>query len=313
MPAATSDPADDLAKATALATGSTAGANDAIPTRTLILGMAHADGTILADELYPVAAACGLSGEQIRSCLRRLIAEGLLTREGRGQQATFRSTTAGMRSLRIAMERTKLAYAQDAAGKGWDRKWRVVAFAIPESQRAARDGLREFLLEVGGAPVQNGLYVSPHDWHKSVALRAERLGVRDYVSMATTDDLDVGGETDPRKLARRLWNVDELGARYEAFVERYKHVPEVLSSLRQRRERLAEATFLPGTFAMAATLNECFLADPLLPPELLPRPWPGRAARDLAARSRRLAVAILDTHTRPTLFHLLSEAADSFR
>ena len=30
------------------------------------------------------------------------------------------------------------------------------------------------------------------------------------------------GETDPRKLARRLWNVDELGARYEAFVERIR-------------------------------------------------------------------------------------------
>jgi phenylacetic acid degradation operon negative regulatory protein len=275
--------------------------------------MAHADGTVLAEELYPVAAACGLSTEQVRSCLRRLIGEGLLTREGRGQQATFRSTDAGLRSMRITMERTKLAYAQDAAGKGWDRQWRLVAFAIPEGQRAGRDGLREFLLELGGAAVQNGLYVSPHDWHRSVAVRAERLGVREYLAMSTTDDLDVGGETDPRKLARRLWNIDELGARYEAFVERYQHVPEELSSLRQRRERLPEATFLPGTFAMAATLNECFLTDPLLPPELLPRPWPGRAARDLAARSRRLAVAILESHTRPTLFHLLYEAIDSMR
>ncbi|MGZ4717942.1 MAG: hypothetical protein ACXWCB_14740, partial [Acidimicrobiales bacterium] len=48
-----------------------------IPTRVLVLGMAHHDGTIVADELYPVADACRLTGDQIRSCLRRLVAEGL--------------------------------------------------------------------------------------------------------------------------------------------------------------------------------------------------------------------------------------------
>ena len=48
-----------------------------IPTRVLVLGMAHEDGSIRADELYPVAEACGQTAEQVRSCLRRLVSDGL--------------------------------------------------------------------------------------------------------------------------------------------------------------------------------------------------------------------------------------------
>jgi phenylacetic acid degradation operon negative regulatory protein len=64
---------------------------------------------------------------------------------------------------------------------------------------------------------------------------------------------------------------------------------------------------------MAVALNECFAVDPLLPPELLPRPWPGRSARDLVVRSRRLAVASLQSHTRPTLFRMFDDAIDAVR
>ena len=41
-----------------------------IPTRVLVFGMTHEDGTIRADELYPVAEACGQTPEHIRRKLR---------------------------------------------------------------------------------------------------------------------------------------------------------------------------------------------------------------------------------------------------
>ena len=98
-----------------------------IPTRTLVLGMAHDDGTVHAAELYPVAEACGQSGEQVRSCLRRLVGEGLFERRGEGRDARFVATTAGMAALGASIERTRLAYSMDAAGRGWDGRWRLVA------------------------------------------------------------------------------------------------------------------------------------------------------------------------------------------
>lgn len=279
-----------------------------VPTRTLVLGMAHEDGVINGAELYPVAEACRLSPEQVRSCLRRLISEGLLEREGRGATATYRSTPAGLAALRLTMARTRLAYRHDAAGKGWDRQWRLVAFAMPEDMRTARDAFREVLRDLGGAPIQNGLYVSALDWHALVRNAAQRIGVSDYVTLASTDDLHVGGQSDPRLLARRLWPVDQIAAGYEAFIARFSTTVDDLTAIRQRRERLSDARFLPGAFAMATALNEAFDDDPLLPPELLPRPWPGRLARDLVIRSRRLAVSLLESHQRPTLFRLFDEA-----
>ena len=103
------------------------------------------DGTVAMQALLPVAEACGQSSEQLRSCLRRLVAEGLFEREGTGQAAVYAATEAGMAALGQSVERQRLAYAQDAAGRGWDRHWRLVAFAIPEVRRAARDAFRDRL------------------------------------------------------------------------------------------------------------------------------------------------------------------------
>jgi phenylacetic acid degradation operon negative regulatory protein len=264
--------------------------------------MAHEDGTILSEELLPVAEACGLTPDQVRSCLRRLVTEGLFDREGTGKQTAFVATAKGMAELGLSIERTRLAYVQDAAGRGWDRQWRVVAFAVPERARTARDAFRDHLLELGGAPIQGGLYVSPHPWHKDVQAEAERLAIKDAVTLATTDDLEVANERDPRKLAATLWPLDDLARRYQSFVDRYHTVPDRLQEMKHKHERLPDTYFLPGALAMGVDFQTCFNDDPLLPPELLPRPWPGRQARELLLTSRRLALAIRKGQGRPALF-----------
>jgi len=269
--------------------------------------MARADGTIHATELYPVAEACGHTTEQLRSCLRRMMSEKLLAREGSGRTAVFRTTPAGERLLGTTMERHQLAYLQDAQGRGWDRRWHLVAFAIPEARRGARDQLRDRLISFGGAAVGNGLYVSAHPWEKDVRGEAERLGVLESLTVASTDDLDVSGVHDPRGIAQRLWPVAELAARYQRFIEQFGGVVPLLQGLRARHERIADADFLPGALQMVIAFNECFGADPLLPPELLPRPWPGRAARELLVTSRRLALRLREAHERPALFRAFDD------
>jgi len=273
-----------------------------IPTRVLVLGMAHHDGTIVGDELYPIATACGLTDDQVRSCLRRLVAEGLFIRIGDGKMSVYHATETGIRALGSTMERARLAYAQDAAGRGWDRTWHLVAFAIPEAKRAARDSFRDQLRDLGGAAIQNGLYISPHRWESDVIAAAERLGVIEHLTIAGTDDLEIGGERDPRRLAARLWPLDDVAERYHAFVEIYAGVPESLEAMRKAKRRLAEADFLPGSLVIGIKFQECFRIDPLLPPELLPRPWIGRQARDVLARSRRLGILLREEHNKPALF-----------
>ncbi len=281
-----------------------------IPTRVLVFGMARPDGTIDGPELYDVAEACGHTDEQLRSCLRRLVAEGLLDREGSGRQATFRTTPTGDQLRAGSMRRHEMAYRQDQKGQGWDGHWHLVAFAIPEHKRAARDRLRDRLLDEGGAPVNNGMYVSAHPWEDTVRRIADHLDVADRLTLASTQDLEVGGVRAAPDLARALWPVDEIGAAYSRFVREHSDVVPTLERLRARHDRIADSDFLPGALRMVIAFQEVFLRDPLLPPELLPRPWPGRAARELLLTSRRLALRLRAEHERPALFAAFDQFAD---
>lgn len=282
--------------------------DETLPTRLMVLGLAHRDGTVHGPELYRVASECGIGIETVRSCLRRLTTEGIFDREGEGRDAVYRATAGGRALLDVTQQRHLLAYAQDAAGRGWDRRWRLVSFAIPETLRTARDAFRDHLLALGGASIQPGVYVSPHRWDDDIRAEAARLKLTDHVTLASTDDLSVGGVADPRAIVARLWPLDELAARYRGFIETYRGVPDQLESMRRRGERISEHDFLPGVLHLAIRFNSCFEADPLLPPELLPRPWPGRDARELLARCRKLGVLAREDKDGPALYRVFDDA-----
>lgn len=283
-----------------------------LPTRTLIFGMAHEDGRILCEELLPVARACEQSDSQVRSCLRRMVAEGLLEKaSGAGASAVYDATPRGKQVLSRLYEKTRLAYGQDAAGIGWDRKWHLVFFAIPETKRIVRDRFRDRLLELGGGQVQPGLYVSPHDWHEQVVSEAERLSIQSFIGLATTDDLSVGSESDPKAIANKLWQVNKLYNRYQLFADELKAVPEALAQMRDRHEQLGDELFLSGALAVAVAFQECFEDDPLLPPELLPRPWPGQVARELLVQCRKMALKIRVTRSQPVPFRYFDSAVQA--
>ena len=273
-----------------------------------MLGTARRDGTIKAEDVYRVAEASGQSAEQVRSCLRRLVSEGLYERDGAGRKAVFTPTPAGAATLGARLRRVRLSFSQDAAGRGWDRNWRLVAFAVPETNRASRDALRDRLRDLGGAPIQGGLYVSPHPWEDDVRQMAAQLGVADNLTLASTDELEVGGETDPRKLAAMLWPIEDVAIAYDRFVETFRHLPSELEALRQDRGRVSDTELFPRMLAMGVSHDEITAVDPFLPPELLPRPWPGRAARELVVRCRRLAHQVRESGHGTGLF----DGYDSF-
>lgn len=285
----------------------------AVPTRLLVYGMAHADGTVDSAEVFPVAEACGLSADQVRSCLRRMVSEGLFTVSGSGRAAVYEPTAQGQEALATFLHRTRLAYAQDQAGRGWDRHWHLVAFGIPEARRPARDALRDRLVALGGAAIHNGLYVSPHRWEADVAGVVDALGVEEWVTVAATDELAVGGVAAPAALAAKLWPLESLASRYQAFLDAHGYVPGYLEELRARREHMADEVFVSGALQVTVEFQAVFNDDPLLPPELLPRPWPGRAARELLLRSRRLAMQLRTSSAAPTLFRTYDEAIESLR
>lgn len=178
---------------------STSPDDPSVPTRLLVLGLAHRNGDIVQHEVWPVTEACGLTADQVRSCLRRLVTEGLFVRRWR-RSTVYRATDEGSAVLSSMMARHVLYARTLPAGVGtargaWSRS-RSPSRSAPLATCSAHR-----LLALGAAPVHNGLYVSPHRWDAEVDDEVRRLGIEEHAPIGTTDDLSVGGVSDPRALA----------------------------------------------------------------------------------------------------------------
>ncbi|ANW17116.1 PaaX family transcriptional regulator C-terminal domain-containing protein [Streptomyces clavuligerus] len=275
-----------------------------VPTRTLVEALIRSDHTVDSGELYAIAPLLGMTDQQVRLCVKRLVSEGRFTQEGRGRAAVLRATGATEQSLGPDVGFVAHAFRQDAGLAPWDGIWHLVAFAVPESARTARDALRAALTRLGGAAVQGGLYLSANAWEPHVEDHARRLGVLDHLTLLTTDDLRQGEERAPAALARALWPQDEIADRYRRLA----------AVARPRLRRLQQDADLPAperlTIAveLAAEFTRAMQPDPLLPPELLPRPWPGAQARELVARCWSLLEERTPENGRVSLFHLYRDA-----
>lgn len=279
-----------------------------IPTRLLVHAMVREDGTVDAGELYTIAGTLGMSDQQVRLCIKRLVAEGRFTHEGRGRKALLRATADVTGSLAPNVDYVRYAYQQDHGHAPWDGIWHLFAFAIPESARAARDILRDTLLKLGAAAVQGGLYVSANPIEKHVEAQARHLGILDAVTFLTSSDLRTGDHRAPTDLASELWPLAEIADRYDR-----------LAVLAQARLDQLEDTASPTdterltiAIELAAEFTRAMEPDPLLPPQLLPQPWTGTHARHLAARCwtqllEYQSVAAADNHPRPRLFSLYAD------
>ncbi|MFD6249605.1 PaaX family transcriptional regulator C-terminal domain-containing protein [Streptomyces roseolus] len=271
----------------------------------LVHALIREDGTVDADELYTVADTLGMSDQQVRLCVKRLVAEGRFTHEGRGRKARLHATADTTRALAPNADFLRHAFQQDAGLAPWDGVWHLAAFAVPESARTARDALRETLVHLGGAPLQGGLYVCANAWEPYVEEAAHRLGAHSALTLLTTTDLRKGGTHEPAELARRLWPLPEIADRYH----RLSRIARPRLARLTGPADLSPTASLTIAVELAAELTRAMEPDPLLPPQLLPRPWPGAQARKLIARCWAVLRERGADETRPTLFRLYADIA----
>ncbi|OAT69810.1 repressor [Mycobacteroides immunogenum] len=250
--------------------------NSGISTRSLVESMIRQDATIATGELYDVANILGMSDQQVRLCIKRLVAEGRFTQEGRGRKAILRATGTTRNTLEPDLEFVRYMYEQDRGLAGWDGRWHLVGFAIPESARATRDAMREEVMRLGAAPIQGGLYVCANAWEPRIGAAAQRLGVAEHVTTFTTTDLTLGGVSGARELAERLWPIDTIA-------ERHRRLLAVAEGVLLALRTASRTELLTLAITLAAEFTGAVEPDPLLPPQLLPQPWIGAAARAAVA------------------------------
>lgn len=274
-----------------------------VPTRLLVHALIREDGTVSADELYTIANTLGMSDQQVRLCIKRLVAEGRFTHEGRGRKAKLHATADTTRALVPNADFLRHAFQQDAGLAPWDGIWHLAAFAMPESERTARDSLRETLVHLGGAPLQGGLYVCANTWEPYVEEAAHRLGVHGALTLLTTTDLRRGDTKAAAELARRLWPLQEIADRYHRLIR----IAQPRLARLTDGAVLSPSALLTIAVELAAELTRSIQPDPLLPPQLLPQPWPGTQARELIAQCWAALHERGHGEGRPALFRLYTD------
>jgi phenylacetic acid degradation operon negative regulatory protein len=227
--------------------------------------------------IVALLAEFGVSDSAARAALSRLTRNGLLVTSKSGRRTYSRLSE---RAAAILDDGARRIFSFGAASEPWDGIWSLVAFSIPEDNRAARDALRKQLRWRGFAPLYDGLWVSPRDHAAEVIGYLKDLDITTGTAFRARTVPPVMGPpgTGPAAggIPARAWDLDGLRSRYEGFV----------SFAGQLRDAAAAGRVPPADALIARTrvMDEWRAfpgLDPDLPAELLPGGWPRAAAREL--------------------------------
>jgi phenylacetic acid degradation operon negative regulatory protein len=217
--------------------------------------------------IVALLAEFGVSDSAARAALSRLTRNGLLVTSKSGRRTFSRLSS---RAAAILDDGARRIFSFGAANQPWDGMWSLVAFSIPEDNRAARDALRKQLRWLGFAPLYDGLWLSPRDH------AAEVIGYLKDLDITTATAFRASSVPAECDIPARAWDLDGLRAQYERFV----------AFARQLRDTTAAGQVPPMDALIArTTVMDEWRAfpglDPDLPAELLPSAWPRAQAREL--------------------------------
>jgi phenylacetic acid degradation operon negative regulatory protein len=219
--------------------------------------------------LVGLLAEFGVSDSAARAALSRLTRNGLLVTSKIGRRTFVRLSE---RAAQILDEGARHIFSFGSGTQPWDGMWSLVAFSIPEHNRAARDALRKQLRWLGFAPLYDGLWVAPRDQATEVVGQLAELGI----STATAFRATTVPGTEPGGYPQVAWDLEDLHARYDGFI----------AYAQQLKERALAGRISPVEALVARTrvMDEWRAfpgLDPDLPGELLPDAWPRARAREL--------------------------------
>jgi len=215
--------------------------------------------------LVAALADLGVKEPAARATLTRMTRSGLLSADRAGRRTVHRLTD---RAVAIVDEEAAWLDSFGLEEAPWDGLWSVLAFSIPESQRAKRHLARSHLKWLGFAPLYDGVWISPGDRASEAMAHLRELDVRDVTSMRASLDTSIEGGP------QAAWKLDAVAAQYREFTD----VLQAAASPGNAKEAFVERTRLMLAWQAFRVL------DTGMPVELVPTGWPRRVARLAWAR-----------------------------
>ena len=232
-------------------------------------------GSVWLGTLLEFFEQLDIDASVVRTAMSRLAADGLFERNKVGRKSFYRLVKSERQTFDIA---TRHIYGPPASD--WTGRFELLLIGNGED----RDASREALKNAGfGSPLP-GVWVAP----SGVPVPDEAAGaIR----------LEVSAEDDSgRRLLSESWPLDRTADAYQKFMKSF----EPLRGWIMSGEQLADADAFTARILLIHHYRRVVLRDPLLPTALLPRDWPGQAARRLCGEIyRRLLPASeqwLDAH-----------------
>ena len=265
-------------------------------------------GAVWLGGLIRLLAPFGINERAVRTTVFRLTREHWLRGEQVGRRSHYTLTESGRRRFEAAFRKI-----YGAEPTGWDGQWCLVIESGDGLAGPRRKALRDELAWIGFGRFAGGVLAHPTiDLDAVAAILAEHRADPHVLVMRAT--CDIGRERAALAGAiRSAWDLERLERDYRAFVQRFRPVLAALG--KPSPDALdPEQCFLVRTL-LIHEYRRVVLRDPVLPAELLPREWPGAAARALCRSLYQVTQRLTEQHLMATLQTPdgpLPQAADYF-
>ncbi|MGR0219769.1 PaaX family transcriptional regulator [Agromyces sp. ZXT2-6] len=225
----------------------------------------HVDEPMPTGALVCALDDLGVKEAAARATLTRMTRNGLLSLGRAGRRTVHRLTE---RAIAIVDEEAAWLDTFGVVEPRWDGLWSVLAFSIPESQRAQRHLARSRLKWLGFAPLYDGLWISPRDRASEAMAQLRELDVTDVTSMRASLETSIEGGP------QSAWDLEAVAEQYRSLIDALGAAQPPASSV----DAFAERTRLMLAWQAFREL------DTGMPAELVPDGWPRAAARRAWAR-----------------------------
>jgi phenylacetic acid degradation operon negative regulatory protein len=232
-------------------------------------------GAVWLGTLLAFFEALDIDSGVVRTAMSRLAADGWLERSKVGRNSFYRLASKGQHIFETATQ-----HIYDPPPSDWTGRFELLLIGNAWDREAARDALRDAGF---GSPLP-GVWVAPS-------------GVPVPEEAARAIRLEVSAEDDNgRRLLSESWPLARTAEAYQKFMKTFAPLSDWLG----RGEALSEIDAFTARILLIHHYRRVALRDPLLPAALLPKDWPGQAARKLCGDIYRALLPVaeqwLDQH-----------------
>lgn len=250
-------------------------------------------GAVWLGSLIELLGPFGVNDRLVRTSVFRLAQEGWLGSHRDGRRSSYAIPPEAARRFTRAYRRI---YAP--LHVNWDGQWTLILHGNGNLTASERSNLRKELLWEGYSMLSPGVFGHPAGDRETLDEILARTNTQHKVFICQSADMPGMRHGRPlRDMVGDGWDLTGVMAGYEQFIDLFQ---PLLALLKAGPAIAPEQAFVIRTLLIHA-YRRVQLHDPQLPMELLPEPWPGANAYDLARELYVLVYAAAEDHITATL------------